>query len=287
MNARQTNGVFEQFHQRFHCSGNVHQKSALRMVCRCASVATGCVALFFAVLPPAFPEESAGESATRLPSHTEQITEMDPVSWVRPKALVGPDYPKRALAEKITGVVDVELVIDELGGVKEVRSISSQPKNEDFEAAVRAVVEEWVFEAPRFRCVPTSTVGNLRVWFNIKGGEAAVSVSYPQPLNDESKIAKEDRVVGTNWDAVRKSTRYPRKARKAGAQANAYVELHLDPKSGAVASVDVAQVLAPPLFEDAFRSEVKRAAAELVFKPMPNRSETVVVCVPFTFRLTN
>ncbi len=198
---------------------------------------------------------------------------------------MAPDYPPAAEATKTTGYVDVELLITEYGHVGEVRSLKSTPKNVDFEKAIRDVIDRWFFYAARSKCRPAESVGNVRVWFDIKDGKGMVSVSKPKPQSvpDTSKL----KFTSTNIAAILAATMYPERARRANAQGDVHMTITVDPKTGSVASIDDVYARSiPEGSERHFAAASRVAIAEFKAVAISDSTGPIVVCVPFQFRLT-
>ena len=141
----------------------------------------------------------------------------DPTTWARPKVVLAPEYPAHAVEAKITGYVDVDLNITEEGFVGGILAMTSTPKNRDFENAVGDVVKEWIFhETWVEKCRPSETVGNVRVWVDIKDGKGVVSISnrtLPPAVDVATNVPK---LESPNANAVRAAIRYPLRARRVG-----------------------------------------------------------------------
>lgn len=218
----------------------------------------------------------------------EPLTDSDPESWLRPKVVVAPDYPADEVAKKATGYVDVDLIVTEAGFAGEIRSLTSSPKNEAFEDAVRKVITLWTFHAPMSNCRPYETVGNVRVWFDLKGDAGKVSVSNrtPKPASPATAAAPTSKLVATNLASVRRMVSYPSRARRAGANGHVVVKFTVDPVTGEVASQEIAMAKSRPAgYEDDFAAVATAVVAKLKLEPMPDRNKPVVACYPFQFLL--
>ncbi len=218
----------------------------------------------------------------------EPLTNSDPESWLQPKVVVAPEYPADAIEKKLTGYVDVDLIVTDEGFAGEIRSVTSTPKSEAFEEAVRKVVSLWTFRAPMSNCRPYETVGNVRVWFDMKGDAGAVSVSNrtPMPASATAVAGPKSKLVSTNLSAVRQMVRYPVRARRAGANGQVVIKLTVDPATGEVASKEIAVAKSRPAgYEDDFAAVAMAVVAKLKLEPMPDRDKPVVACYPFKFLL--
>ena len=218
----------------------------------------------------------------------EPLTDSDPESWLRPKVVVAPEYPPEAIEKKLYGYVDVDLIVTDEGFAGEIRSVTSTPKNEAFEEAVRKVISLWTFHAPMSNCRPYETVGNVRVWFEMKGDAGTVSVSNrtPLPATAAAVAGPKSKLVSTNLAAVRQMVRYPVRARRAGANGQVVIKFTVDPATGEVASKEIAVAKSRPAgYEDDFAAVAMAVVTKLKLEPMPDRDKPVVACYPFKFLL--
>jgi TonB family protein len=76
-------------------------------------------------------------------------------------------YPPLARAARISGKVEVEVVIDQHGNVKRARAVSGHPLLKD--AAV-ASATQWKFETTRLSQTPTDVIGTVTVDFDLDAG---------------------------------------------------------------------------------------------------------------------
>lgn len=98
--------------------------------------------------------------------------------WAAPLGMVTPIYPPIALSQKCTGYVDMELSISSIGKVVEIRVLTPEPKNEDFEAAAKESVMQWLFHVPaRKGCTPEAFLAIQRIWFDINDGKPEIGYS--------------------------------------------------------------------------------------------------------------
>jgi TonB family protein len=82
----------------------------------------------------------------------------------RPIKIVKPKYPKDALAKKIHGVVEVEILIDASGLVARARVVKSVP---GLDEAALDTVERWRFYPATKKGRPVATVARAPVIFEI------------------------------------------------------------------------------------------------------------------------
>jgi len=225
---------------------------------------------------------------------TQDLTASDPVTWAQPRRVYPPKYPYDALDNRISGYVDVDVLVNEMGGTGEIRSITSQPKNADFESEVQKVLKYWLFKVPTVKCRPQATTGNVRIWFDIKDEKGVISVSHralpvvPAPPVEPpvSEVRPLARIVSKNSAAIRASVTYPRVARRASAEGVAYISLKVEPSSARMLDIEIAYAGSMPGgYESMFGEAAKSAAAEFKFNPVPGDDRPVTVCVPFFFQL--
>ena len=133
---------------------------------RAASLLASLLALLPCMASAADPRASGDDELSRRPA--------------RLTAFVPPEYPAQALRDRIEATVDVVGTVRGDGGL-DVRSIQATPDREDFRSVVSQVAKYWTFR-PRygFDCSPREAEGRLRIWFEIKVGGPAISVSYPE-----------------------------------------------------------------------------------------------------------
>jgi TonB family protein len=81
---------------------------------------------------------------------------------------VEPIYPPLALAAKVSGLVTVEVTVDEEGNVISARAISGHPLLKD--SAIEAS-RKWKFNPTRLSGTPVKVIGNIVFNFTLKGEE--------------------------------------------------------------------------------------------------------------------
>jgi TonB family protein len=228
------------------------------------------------------PQKAKPDSAEEIFFNT------DPKSWARVKRIVPPKYPEDAVKNAIGGTVDIEVLIDQIGAVKEIRSIKSTPNNPQFEEATRQVLKHWLFNDSRTsRCLPYETVGEARLNFAVKNGGGEISLThrpYIAPTFEAQqapiKMLNREEVINTTVDF------FPRSARREGAQANLYALLTVDAKTGAIINVEVTHVITPNGFEASFAKASEEGLRKVKYPPFPNRSEPWKTCFDISYRLS-
>ncbi len=233
------------------------------------------------------------DSKASVPGDTmadeEVIFDSDPKTWARVKHIVPPKYPQDALERGIEGIVDVEVLIDVVGYAKEIRAISSTPRNPAFEEATLEVVRRWVFNVPiSSKCVPYETVGSARLTFTVANGKAQIALSHRAlPDKNPPPVAK----YSYGWLSKpedRTRVRYPAEARRAGAQANLNFLATVSGTSGEVLEVEITHILAAKPFKPAFSFAVINALKGSHVSPLPDPLRpNFKFCGSFLFRLTD
>lgn len=169
----------------------------------------------------------------------------------KPMGIIAPTFPPAALAEKVTGTVDVIGDIGEDGKMRVTR-MEAAPDREDFKAAVRDVIGLWRF-SPRYEqdCKPHATPGQVRIWFEMKEGKPAISVSRPL-VSDDTSPPEPEKIL----KAIRRTIpKYPMAAVRAGVDGRIDAYVRVTPE-GEVDSLEIAPNLLPVQFERAVRDAV-------------------------------
>ncbi|OFW03946.1 MAG: hypothetical protein A3H96_16005 [Acidobacteria bacterium RIFCSPLOWO2_02_FULL_67_36] len=113
---------------------------------------------------PAAPDASVGmDLTTAAPPQGAKVT---PPKLVKQ---VPPQYPARALASHIEGVVTVRASIDPAGSVVGVEVVKSMPSDPDMVQAALRAVRQWKFSPALVDGVPTSVVLTVNVAFRLEG----------------------------------------------------------------------------------------------------------------------
>jgi protein TonB len=89
------------------------------------------------------PQNSAGSAANA--SAAAAAAAADPASKLKRIRKVDPEYPERALAQKITGAVTLEFTVDKKGEPQDVHVVSAEPAG-TFDRAAIAAVRRWRYE---------------------------------------------------------------------------------------------------------------------------------------------
>jgi protein TonB len=78
------------------------------------------------------------------------------------------EFPKQALAQKISGYVLVKLLVDPLGKVKKVKLEQAEPEG-IFESVALAAVREWEFEPAQYKGRPVAVWIEQKIRFDLGG----------------------------------------------------------------------------------------------------------------------
>ncbi|MBL0125716.1 MAG: TonB family protein [Betaproteobacteria bacterium] len=126
---------------------------------------------------PAIAAESIPVNVTE-----EMLFADDPKEWLSVRRVSQPEYPKDLFKAGTTGHVDLGVTIDEVGAVRKIGTVVSNPVNPLFEKSARESVLYWSFKPAISKdCVPQIAEGNVRIWFDIRDGKEAISVSPLKP----------------------------------------------------------------------------------------------------------
>lgn len=212
----------------------------------------------------------------------------DPKEWLSIKLVVSPTYPPAHLAAGKTGHVDVQLRLDEFGKVVEVKKVEATPMDAAFEMAAREVLKFWLFKPPvSEQCVPIASDGNVRLWFEIRDGKPAISVSsLPDPTAKPREQAAWRPMI--NYRQMAASVRYPYAARRLDAQGDLFSIMTVDAGTGEVMDAEVSHaVVSHGNAKQHFRDEIVRALMRGRFEPRPAETgKRFKACIEFKFRLS-
>jgi TonB family protein len=92
----------------------------------------------------------------------------DPASKLKRTRMVGPEYPERALTQKITGSVTLEFTVDKQGETQNVHVVSAEPAG-TFDRSAIAAVRRWRYEPLLIDGVPTEVTTRTTVRFTLDG----------------------------------------------------------------------------------------------------------------------
>lgn len=105
----------------------------------------------------------------------------------QPSRIVAPDYPMVALMDKKGGVVEVSARVSPFGLLEAAKVSAVPPTDEAFAAAVRDVLENWIFYVPTDKqCQPDPRPVTTRVEFSAEDGKPHVSIFRPAAPKSET-----------------------------------------------------------------------------------------------------
>lgn len=96
---------------------------------------------------------------------------------------VQPVYPGTAKAARISGAVQVQVVIDEAGKVIEAKAVGGHPM---LRAAAVQAAQQWTFKPTQLSGVPVKTQGVLTFNFALDG-KTSGAANAPKPLPEEQR----------------------------------------------------------------------------------------------------
>jgi len=169
--------------------------------------------------------------ADTTPSQQTPFQVDDPARLGRPSRIVPPEFPKKAIEQRLSGFVDVEGRVTPLRQMEDVEFRTDSPESLLFRHAVEEVLGLWEFHPPTENdCFPSGRRVVNRVSFEWKDGEPKIFVTFtPDP-----KLPPHGRQIRA---LERVEPQYPRAAIVQGLQAIAYVQLHIAP-DGSVPKVE-------------------------------------------------
>jgi outer membrane biosynthesis protein TonB len=219
---------------------------------------------------------------------SEVFYDIDPKSWARVLKIFPPTYPSDALTNGVIGFVDLEVLLDIAGKVKEVRSITSTPNNPAFEQVTRDVLRYWEFGVPRTnRCVPYEIVGEARLTFEIRNGEGIVSLTHRQPAKFANLITGiEPKLLNLLEVARAGQASYPRDARRAGAEAVVDALVTVSSETGELLEIEVTSVITTKGPTKLFHDAAKTALSKSRYPPFESRTSTWKKCTRISYQLS-
>ena len=88
---------------------------------------------------------TGAQNSAGTASNAGSAASADPASKLKRIRKVDPEYPERALAQKITGAVTLEFTVDKKGEPQDVHVVSAEPAG-TFDRAAIAAVRRWRYE---------------------------------------------------------------------------------------------------------------------------------------------
>jgi TonB family protein len=109
----------------------------------------------------------AQNSGAGTASNAGSAAPADPASKLKRIRKVDPEYPERALAQKITGAVTLEFTVDKKGEPQDVHVVSAEPAG-TFDRSAIAAVRRWRYEPIVIDGVPQEVTTRTTVRFTLE-----------------------------------------------------------------------------------------------------------------------
>lgn len=174
---------------------------------------------------------------------------------------VPPEYPAAALRENVEATVDVVGTV-RADGVLEVARMEASVDRAEFREAIEEVSKFWLFRPSYDRqCRPQKVEGRLRIWFEIKDGKPAISISVPKV--DRAVVEARSPIErGTIKVVHRVQPLFPREAQQRGMEGAVEALMRVAP-AGEVEEV----VIVPGVHAKVFGPAVAQALAQWRYAP--------------------
>ena len=214
-------------------------------------------------------------AADQKPAHLE-----DPARWGTLVTVVRPDYPRPALAQGQTGIVDIEGVVQGTGFLKDIEYRPDRAESAVFVEALKELVPDWQFYPPLGNdCLPTTERVTTRVQFTIDAGTPRIFVEHAKrPVPDFARMTP----------TSRRNPNYPRAGMEKRQSARVYALLEIDP-TGKVFNVKAKGYSAQARRERDVAPFVDRtllALSQWQFEPLPEgETRTRLGCIDVDFRM--
>jgi hypothetical protein len=230
-------------------------------------------------------------------------------NWARVVRMIPPVYPPDELSKGLRVVVDIELLISTAGGVKEVRSIKSEPSNVAFEIATREVLKLWKFGVPKNdQCERYEVAGEVQLTFEVIDGKSKVlltherqnlytallkSVGINEQANDAATFMSAFRKASAkqkmlNVAAYRQHMKdfFPRQARGAVERADVTVEgrITVESKTGIVVDAQVTYVEGSRDYARYFAQAAEKTMKFAIYQPIADDLPTWKGCTSLRYR---
>jgi TonB family protein len=210
----------------------------------------------------------------------------DPSTHARPLRVLPPEYPTAQFKKGITAKVEATLRINPGGTVNEVLNLKADNGDAAFENAVREAVQHWTF-TPYIdcECKPVEFTSRQTVWFEIKGGQPAISVSRGE--NPPAHFTHVKPLSFLNAEEVFKaaSANYPRAARRASGEGVVYALSTIDPATGNVEKVDIQYVVGASEHKPHFARVAASALSLARYQVSEGDKPPIQTCITVEFRL--
>lgn len=201
--------------------------------------------------------------------------------WVRPS------YPEALLAAGRTGVVEVHVDVDE-GGKPSAIKMGSAPQSNEFEDAVKAVLEHWRYVVPINKaCEPLASSVRSRIHFSVAEGKPVVSLEEISPPGKAGACVDALRVLNEKEIREKLALSFPKVVRRSGSEGVVYLAITAGAATGETKDVEVVHLVEGGSAKREFRNAAMLAFRDLRVEPRPGASvdETVRICRSVSFEL--
>ncbi len=258
----------------------------LRRWFNCMTIVLIGLALPYIAIAQSDPKTTATGAAAE--SQSELFYDTDPKSWARVLKIFPPTYPEEALKNGVGGIVDIDLLINTVGRVKDIRTIVSIPNNPAFEQATRDVLRHWVFGVPLTnRCIRHDSFGDARLTFEVKNGEGVITLTHrEQPTSKMFPTGKAPKMLTRDDVAAHAKKYYPTTARRVGLEALVDMLLTIDPVTGELIGTEVTNIETPNAGKKMFSEAALASIRYAKFEPFEGRTTPWKKCFAIDYRLS-
>jgi TonB family protein len=195
----------------------------------------------------------------------------------QPSVIVAPDYPAEALRDKRGGVVEVTGRVSALGVLEDAHVAAVAPAGDEFAAAVREVIADWLFYVPTDdTCLPDRRTVTNRVEFSAADGKPHIAVVRMAASKTDSPAM---------YRAIeRPEVNYPQMAISGNVEADVYARLDVGPDGTVQKAYAKAYSPRKGSVVNAMAAEVERTTERWRFPP-PDDRKPWTGCYVFHFRL--
>lgn len=206
----------------------------------------------------------------------------DTRKWGTVLTIAEPEFPREALAKKLTGYVDVEGTVSGFGTLVEPRYLPEREAAGIFVAPLAEVMRLWQFHVPLGPdCLPSNALVSTRVWFEIQDDVPKISVSRRSNFREDSS----PEALAYRGAIKRVQPVFPSRAIRPGSRgANIFAAFKVD-ATGQVGDVKAVAFPRNSVARE-FEQETERALARWAF-PADASAVGRLHCMSVNFRLTN
>jgi hypothetical protein len=235
-----------------------------------------------AMQPTAVPAEAMEPHAV-----AENVeVELGVPAWGRVVRVQEIPYPPKSLAAGLTGIVELDLEIDAIGGVKRIVNLRSVPSNSEFEQVVSESIGRATFVVPMTkRCVPTESTGSVTFSFDIVEGKGRVVMLHRGPTSRPDDVGHASRVLNQAELTAAAKGSYPEGPRRIGAQARVSLLVKVDARTGAVIDAQPTHVITRKGLERLFGRSAATLWKLARYPLMPDEIDTWTTCASVDYRL--